>query len=149
MPDGSGHPWTETGIVRPGRKFAAAHHFNGPSSWVDVRRTAPPNPPEFIQRKFVGVSYHDAYSEAATLVATTFELLAKHTNAAGGRPGRVVDFGSGWGRISRFLADRVAATSIFAVDVDPEMTALVNVTLPGVNAMTTTPAAQLHGDRSR
>ncbi len=54
-------------------------------------------------------------------------------------PARVLDFGSGWGRISRFLLDRVPSTAIFAVDVDPEMTALVNSTLPGVNAITTSP----------
>jgi hypothetical protein len=33
----------------------------------------------------------------------------------------------------------VPPTSIYAVDVDPQMTALLNTTLPGVNAMTVTP----------
>jgi SAM-dependent methyltransferase len=61
-----------------------------------------------------------------------------------GHPGlaasRVMDFGSGWGRITRVLLTDVAPDRLFAADVDPEMTALVNVSLPGVNALTVSPA---------
>lgn len=107
---------------------------------VDVHASTPANPPEQIQIKFVGASYADAYAEAETFVKVSDEFAAKH--GRGGYAGleRIVDFGSGWGRISRFLLMRVTASKIYALDVDDQMTALVNTTLPGVNAMTVNPS---------
>ena len=52
---------------------------------------------------------------------------------------RILDFGSGWGRITRTLLTKVPATKIHAIDVDEQMTALLNTTLPGVNALTIAP----------
>lgn len=121
------------------QRLASAPTLEAMPSVVDVAKAAPPNPPEFIQKKFVGASYRDAYEEAQTFVSRSFELHEQHAAPERRGVGRVVDFGSGWGRISRFLIDRVSPTSVFAIDVDPAMTALVNSTLPGVNAMTTTP----------
>ena len=51
----------------------------------------------------------------------------------------MLDLGSGWGRISRVLLSAMPPGQLFAADVDQEMTALVNVSLPGVNALTVTP----------
>jgi ubiquinone/menaquinone biosynthesis C-methylase UbiE len=105
---------------------------------VDVSRTVPPNPPEQLQVNFVGLSFEAAYGEADRFVAAVSEELTTL-----GRPGlrdsTVLDFGSGWGRISRVLLTEVAPSRLYAADVDPEMTALVNTTLPGINALTVTP----------
>jgi hypothetical protein len=49
---------------------------------------------------------------------------------------RVIDFGAGWGRISRCLLAFVPPSGLYAIDVDIEMTALINSSLPGVNALT-------------
>jgi ubiquinone/menaquinone biosynthesis C-methylase UbiE len=105
---------------------------------VDLARAVPPNPPEAVQTQFVGRSYEDAYTEAASFVRIVDEWLIKHTKRGLGARSRVLDFGSGWGRITRLLLTQVPPTSIYAVDVDPQMTALLNTTLPGVNALTVT-----------
>jgi hypothetical protein len=103
---------------------------------VDVRHEPPANPPQELQEKFVGMSFESAYLEAYSFVSVVDEKLVKY-----GLPGlesaaRIVDFGSGWGRISRLLLGKLTPTSLYALDVDPEMTTLVNRTLPGINAMT-------------
>jgi hypothetical protein len=106
---------------------------------VDVLREPPPNPPESVQVQFVGSSYVTAYAEAATFVRVADEWLSKHTNRRLASVGQVIDFGSGWGRISRMLLAHVAPARLYALDVDLQMTALVNATLPGVNALTVAP----------
>jgi hypothetical protein len=116
--------------------FAAAETLAQLPPVVDVQGTAPPNPPEATQAKFVGASYVTAYAEAASFVRVADEWSQRHRNRGLGSSANVVDFGSGWGRISRFLLAHVPPSALYAVDVDLEMTALVNTTLPGVNAMT-------------
>jgi hypothetical protein len=106
---------------------------------VDVRKTAPPNPPEAIQSRFVGASYVQAYSEAASFVRVAEEWSAKYLGRGLAGSKCIVDFGSGWGRISRLLLGHVAPQNLYAIDVDLDMTALVNSTLPGVNTMTVNP----------
>jgi SAM-dependent methyltransferase len=121
-------------------RLAAGPPLASPPGVVDIGTSTPPNPPEAIQVQFVGLSFEKAYAEAEAFVAAVDDALADL-----GRPGlaagQVLDFGSGWGRISRvLLAHDVPPARLFAADVDPEMTALMNVTLPGVNAMTVTPS---------
>lgn len=103
---------------------------------VDVLRESPPNPPEIVQSQFVGASYVTAYAEAASFVRVADQWLTEHRGSGLASTRVVIDFGSGWGRISRMLLTRVAPTKLYAIDVDLEMTALVNATLPGVNALT-------------
>jgi SAM-dependent methyltransferase len=121
------------------QRLAAGAPLGDPPAVVDVRGSAPPNPPEQLQVQFVGLSFEKAYAEAEAFVTAVADELG-----ALGHPGlaesRVLDFGSGWGRISRVLLTSVAPDRLFAVDVDPEMTALVNVSLPGINALTVPPA---------
>lgn len=119
--------------------FASAPSLSALPGVVDVRTAVPPNPPEEIQVKFVGRSYADAYAEAESFVRVCDELAAKHGPGELGSLARIVDFGSGWGRITRTLLLKTQPSRVFAIDVDEEMTALVNTTLPGVNAMTVTP----------
>ncbi len=98
---------------------------------------APLNPPEAIQTKFVGASYNEAFTEASAFVNIVARSAQDFGKGLGSGP--VIDFGSGWGRISRFLLQHVDATSLYAVDVDCEMTALVNTTMPGLNTLTVSP----------
>jgi hypothetical protein len=106
---------------------------------VDVLKGAPPNPPETIQAQFVGASYVTAYAEAASFVGVADEWSQKYRGRGLASATNVIDFGSGWGRISRMLLAYVAPIKLYAVDVDQEMTALVGATLPGVNTMTSQP----------
>lgn len=120
-------------------RYAAAPSLDELPEIVDVEATTPLNPPEKIQLKFVGLSYVDAYNEAETFVKVVDEFTVKHTGQGMADADHLLDFGSGWGRITRFLLGKTAPTRIHALDVDPQMTTLVNVTLPGVNATTITP----------
>ena len=106
---------------------------------IDIGSVVPMNPPEAIQMKFVGLSYENAYAEAETFVKVSDEFAAKHGRGGFASLDRIVDFGSGWGRITRTLLAKVPATMVHALDVDSQMTALVNTTLPGVNALTISP----------
>lgn len=106
---------------------------------VDVRAGAPMNPPMEVQEKFVGASYADAYAEAARFV-TQADVWARGLGTPLDQSRAVLDFGVGWGRIARMLLARVPAERIYALDVDPHMVALVQATLPGVNAFTVDPA---------
>ncbi|MFN2518003.1 MAG: trans-aconitate 2-methyltransferase [Jatrophihabitantaceae bacterium] len=119
--------------------FAHAPSLDELPAVVDVARAVPVNPPERIQMKFVGLSYEAAYAEAESFVAVADQFATKHGPGRFTDLGHIVDFGSGWGRITRTLLLRVPPTKVHALDVDSEMTALVNTTLPGVNALTVSP----------
>ena len=106
---------------------------------VDVLRVAPPNPPESVQAAFVGSSYLTAYAEAASFVRVADQWSERHRSQGLAASRLIVDFGSGWGRISRFLLAHVRPSALYALDVDLQMTALVSSTLPGVNTMTVAP----------
>ena len=106
---------------------------------VDVLHVPPRNPPESVQDAFVGAHHVEAFAEAASFVRVADQWSNRHRGRSLANASRVVDFGSGWGRISRFLLAHVAPSALYAIDVDVRMTALVNTTLPGVNAMTVAP----------
>lgn len=106
---------------------------------IDVSAVTPENPPEEIQMKFVGLSYENAYAEAETFVTVSDQFAAKHGRGDFASMNRVLDFGSGWGRITRTLLTKIPAHKIHAIDVDNQMTALLNTTLPGINALTISP----------
>lgn len=108
-------------------------------SVVDVRAAVPANPPESVQVQFVGASYERAYTEAEAFVAAVTRTLAE-VGHPGLAAGRVLDFGAGWGRISRVLLADVPPRNLFAADVDSDMIALVATTLPGVNTLTVAPS---------
>ncbi len=130
-------PLLAPGLARLVPALATAPEIPFETGVVDVRHRPPFNPPQAVQQKFVGASYQAAYLEAARFVSQALAWGTQHGAAA--MPSATVDFGSGWGRISRLLLDDLAATQLFCLDVAPEMTALVNMTLPGVNALTVSP----------
>jgi hypothetical protein len=119
--------------------FAGAKTLDAVPRVVDVLRESPPNPPEVIQAQFVGASYVTAYAEAASFVGVADEWSIEHRGRGLAASSHVIDFGSGWGRISRMLLAYVAPAKLYAIDVDLEMTALVGTTLPGVNVLTVQP----------
>jgi len=116
-------------------RLADAETLDDVPGIVDPRVQAPSNPPRRIQQKFVGASYLDAYREAERFIGAAFDRWPT------GDQGEhlVLDFGSGWGRITRLLMSRLRADQIWSSDVDTQMTALLHHTLPGVNAVTNRP----------
>ncbi|GAB3444444.1 hypothetical protein GCM10027517_24100 [Phycicoccus ginsengisoli] len=106
---------------------------------VDVGVEIPANPPPEVQAKFVGQVGAPAYLQAYSFVAVVNDLLERRGLPRLADCGRVMDFGSGWGRVSRLLLGSLRATDLYALDVDSSMTALVNTTLPGLNALTVDP----------
>jgi SAM-dependent methyltransferase len=106
-------------------------------SVADPAAVAPPNPPAKLQEKFVGRSFEDAYTEALTFVKVTEEWSAQSGLGDLKQVGRVLDFGCGWGRISRVLiASGVDSWRLIVADVDQSMLAVVNASLPGVHGFT-------------
>ena len=107
---------------------------------VDISQRTPPNPPARIQEQFVGQSYEAAYAEALSFAHVVAQWSTESGLGALPTLDRILDFGSGWGRITRvLLAEKVHPRHIIAADVDQEMTALVNVTLPGITTLTVDP----------
>jgi SAM-dependent methyltransferase len=88
--------------------------------------------------KFVGASYEDAYAEAAAFVGQAEQWCDTYRAPLEASAG-VLDFGVGWGRISRMLLTRIAPTRLFGLDVDDDMVALVQQTLPGVSVCVVEP----------
>lgn len=113
-------------------KLASAETLDSLPSLADASSRAPLNPPEIIQLQFVGASYVDAYTEAERFVDRAFECWPDGDASTHS----VLDFGSGWGRIGRMLLRRFSADRIWASDVDVQMSALIQSTLPGINAVT-------------
>jgi 2-polyprenyl-3-methyl-5-hydroxy-6-metoxy-1,4-benzoquinol methylase len=116
-------------------RLAAAPTLEGLPPVTDPVTSPPSNPPRAVQERFVGSSYADAYSEAERFVGRAFEFLPAESVAEL----RVLDFGAGWGRILRMLLLRLKPEQLWSTDVDLAMTALIQGTLPGVNANTNAP----------
>lgn len=83
----------------------------------------PEFPPEQLQTNTTGLS-----SEAALLAAYAFHQDVEGALDELGRPldsqSRVLDFGFGWGRISRVFMKAVSVQNIDGLDVDPEFVAI-------------------------
>jgi SAM-dependent methyltransferase len=121
-------------------RLAGAQTLSTLPAIVDLSARTPPNPPAHIQEQFVGHSYEAAYSEAFSFANVVGQWSLENGRGALPALDRILDFGSGWGRITRVLLARdVQPRHLIAADVDQEMTALVNVSLPGITAMTVDP----------
>ncbi|MCS5723331.1 class I SAM-dependent methyltransferase [Herbiconiux sp. CPCC 203407] len=121
------------------QRLAAAPSIETLPPIADPVARAPQNPPRQIQEKFVGASYATAYAEAERFVDAAFDAWPGGPDAPDTDEQLVLDFGSGWGRITRMLLRRFRADQVWSSDVDSEMTTLLHSTLPGVNAVTNAP----------
>lgn len=119
-------------------RFSVAEVLTDLPRVIDLSERIPLNPPGEIQQKFVGASFEPAYREAGRFIAQA-TAWASHEGSPLERAGAVLDFGAGWGRISRMLLASVPSERLYAMDVDQRMVALVGSTLPGVNCLVTQP----------
>lgn len=85
----------------------------------------PSFPPEELQRNTTGLASEAALRQAYAFYEDVSNALAKVGNPLG-RESRVLDFGYGWGRISRVFMRDVSIRNIHGIDVDPEFSSLTN-----------------------
>jgi SAM-dependent methyltransferase len=72
-------------------------------------------PPENVQVQFVGKAGDEALSEGH-LLARTFKDLYREYVGPFAQSTRVLDYGCGWGRITRFFLKDVAAGNVWGLD---------------------------------
>jgi SAM-dependent methyltransferase len=121
-------------LARAAQAFADAPVLPYLPAPTDLTTAVPWNPSAEVQRKFVGATFEEAFREAAAFVQQGEAWI--DGNPVAPPDTLVLDFGSGWGRITRLLLTQFNPAQIYCLDVDPAMTALVDVTLPGVNIVT-------------
>jgi 2-polyprenyl-3-methyl-5-hydroxy-6-metoxy-1,4-benzoquinol methylase len=96
--------------------------------WLHVNTTAaskfaaalPSLPAENIQVQFVGKAGDEALAEAHAL-ARTFKDLYREYVGPFMQSTRVLDYGCGWGRITRFFLKDVAAENLWGIDCNEEV----------------------------
>jgi SAM-dependent methyltransferase len=76
----------------------------------------PTLPSEDVQKLTNGLAGATTLRAAAGLYANTADLIAKHNPEL--RDPKILDFGCGWGRITRFLPQITAVGNIYGTDVD-------------------------------
>lgn len=80
-------------------------------------------PPADLQRMTTGLEGEATLRPAGAFYADVLEAL--HRQGRGiACDWRVLDFGCGWGRISRFFLRDIPLANLFGIDVDPEFIAL-------------------------
>lgn len=89
----------------------------------------PAFPSESVQRITNSQANAETMRGAADFYRILDETLADHP-AAGGR---LLDFGAGWGRITRLLLRSLPPEAIIAVDVDERLVDAGNAMLPGID----------------
>ena len=100
-------------------------------SWIELLRRSVDEPtidgmamPLFpdpdVQRRFVGSAGRDTLHEAAAFYSIVKAAAAEHASPLSASS-RVLDFGCGWGRMTRFFLHDVAPQNLYGCDVLPEM----------------------------
>jgi len=84
-------------------------------------------PPESMQRQFGGSAGEHTLREAFNFYRVVKRYCAKHHPLTS--DSRVLDFGCGWGRISRFFIKDVPPSGMHGFDVDPEVAAVARRTV--------------------
>lgn len=92
-------------------------------SYPNLRTFLPEMPDEDLQRHWTGNAGIQLLTEAARFVEKLNAAYVKHVQRPFGNA-VVLDYGSGWGRITRLLAKLVPTTQIYGVDATPQILAL-------------------------
>lgn len=93
------------------------------------------NPDKDIQQSFVGVSFEDAYAEAASFLTRAFRSALPGRETFDGM--KIVDFGCGWGRMLRLLRDNRTfdAAELFGLEPQLRVLDLCRRSIPNVCLM--------------
>ena len=89
-------------------------------------------PPEHIQKQFVGSSYENALKEGYNFYLLIKKYAEKYGLTVDSQT-KILDFGCGWGRITRILLKDCDPKNIWGVDVDPSIISVCKETIKGVN----------------
>jgi SAM-dependent methyltransferase len=87
-------------------------------------------PPADTQMLFTGATLRDTLDEAFRFFLLVKKACGEH-GAPLGRDTRLLDFGVGWGRISRMFMKDVASANIHGVDVNPMILSVCRELMPG------------------
>jgi 2-polyprenyl-3-methyl-5-hydroxy-6-metoxy-1,4-benzoquinol methylase len=104
-------------------------------------------PSEDIQKQFVGSTREHALREGYVF----FQLIKRYCESLGvpvGPNTRVLDFGCGWGRISRFFFKDIESENFYGVDVDSEMISLCKSSMPCGTYSTVSPEPPMAFDNN-
>ncbi|HCI45883.1 MAG TPA: hypothetical protein DFI00_01175 [Rhodospirillaceae bacterium] len=92
------------------------------------------NPPEDFQRRYCGSSMRHAFLFAAgfcnIMMTETEELLGPSEIEAFAQGWKFLDFGCGWGRITRLLALKYGQKGIYGLDVNQTALASASAAMP-------------------
>lgn len=97
------------------------------SLYPSLRAALPDLPNPDLQRRFNGRSGVELATSSLGFYGRLKDLYARH----GAKPldeSRVLDFGCGWGRLTRYLARDVASGNLFGCDPDPAILAVCEQT---------------------
>lgn len=92
------------------------------------------NPPQAFQESFTGVSFHTAYLEAASFLNHMIAKIEADSGPIDFKGKRIVDFGSGWGRMLRLLRSKpeLEETELYGCEQHPKALAVCQRSLPRV-----------------
>lgn len=90
------------------------------SLYPNLRRALPDLPTADLQTRFTGRSGRELAAQSTGFYRRLTNLYARH-GAKPLRESRVLDFGCGWGRLTRYLARDVAPGNLFGCDANPEV----------------------------
>jgi SAM-dependent methyltransferase len=97
-----------------------------------VEVNLPPFPPEDVQKITNNVSGLETMRGAAEFYRVADEEMTKrHARDLGDL--KLLDFGAGWGRITRLLLRSIAPGNLYGIDVDERLVAAGRDLLPGVS----------------
>ena len=89
-------------------------------------------PPENVQKQFVGSSYEDAIREGYNFFLIIKKYAVKYGISIESTT-KILDFGCGWGRITRILLKDFDPENIYGVDVDPQIISICKDTIDDIN----------------
>lgn len=99
----------------------------------------PKMPPEKVQLHFTGASGRETLTQAMDFVNLATDILSQQ-GMKDLREKKLLDFGCGWGRITRMWLRCIPGENITGVDPMTDMNSLCQNTIPNVHFMLTQPA---------